>query len=85
MRRGWRKQISGCGFQNPIRLAEHSEPQPDAALFRPCPDFYAETHPGPEEALLVIEVQDIRTLRRGEALTPLLGPELSLTVDAILG
>jgi Uma2 family endonuclease len=25
--------------QNPIRLGEHSEPQPDLALLRPRPDF----------------------------------------------
>jgi Uma2 family endonuclease len=44
--------------QNPIRLGEHSEPQPDLALLRRRPDFYASSHPGPEDALLIIEVAD---------------------------
>lgn len=45
--------------QNPIRLGEHSEPQPDVALLRPRPDFYATAHPGSEDVLLVIEVADL--------------------------
>lgn len=44
--------------QNPIRLGRHSEPQPDLALLRPRPDFYAQAHPGPEDVLLVVEVAD---------------------------
>ena len=46
------------GVQNPIRLSEHSEPQPDLALLRAHPDFYSDAHPGPEDVLLVIEVAD---------------------------
>ena len=42
--------------QGPIRLSEYSEPQPDVALLRPRADFYAESHPGPPDVLLVIEV-----------------------------
>ena len=42
--------------QNPIRLSEHSEPQPDLTLLRPRPDFYATAHPEPEDVLLVVEV-----------------------------
>lgn len=42
--------------QNPIRLSKHSEPEPDIALLRPRADYYTETHPGPEDVLLVIEV-----------------------------
>jgi Uma2 family endonuclease len=45
-------------IQNPIRLDEHSEPQPDLALLRPRADFYAQIHPGPEEVLLLIEVAE---------------------------
>jgi Uma2 family endonuclease len=116
--------------QGPIRLGERSEPQPDLALLRRRPDFYASSHPGPEDTLLVVEVaetsaaydrevkvplyarfgvpevwlvdlageqlevfrqpspqgyQDLRTLRRGEAVAPLLLPDLSLAVDALLG
>jgi Uma2 family endonuclease len=44
--------------QNPIRLGEHSEPQPDIALLRPRDDYYAEALPTPEDVLLVIEVAD---------------------------
>jgi Uma2 family endonuclease len=42
--------------QNPVRLSEHSEPQPDLALLRRREDFYAEQHPRPADVLLVIEV-----------------------------
>ncbi len=42
--------------QNPVRLGEHSEPQPDMLLLRPRPDFYAAAHPGPGDVLLVVEV-----------------------------
>jgi Uma2 family endonuclease len=44
--------------QNPIRLGEHSEPQPDLALLKPHADFYAAAHPGPEDVLLVVEVAE---------------------------
>lgn len=42
--------------QNPVRLSEHSEPQPDLALLKPRPDFYSSEHPKPQDVLLVIEV-----------------------------
>ncbi|GIX47759.1 MAG: hypothetical protein KatS3mg131_1970 [Candidatus Tectimicrobiota bacterium] len=116
--------------QNPVRLGEHSEPQPDLALLKPREDFYAAAHPGPEDVLLVVEVaetsadydreikvplyarfgipevwlvdlaaaqvevyrqpapqgyQAVQTLRRGDTLVPLLLPELSLAVEAVLG
>jgi len=44
--------------QNPIRLDELSEPEPDIAILRPRADFYATAHPGPADVLLVIEVAD---------------------------
>ena len=44
--------------QNPIRLGERSEPQPDLALLRFREDFYASSHPGPGDALLVVEVAE---------------------------
>lgn len=44
--------------QDPIRLTERSEPQPDLALLRLRPDFYAKAHPGPEDILLVVEVAE---------------------------
>jgi Uma2 family endonuclease len=44
--------------QNPIRLSQYSEPQPDLALLRPRADFYALAHAEPGDVLLVIEVAD---------------------------
>ncbi len=44
--------------QNPISLDEHSEPQPDVALLRFAPDFYAGQHPGPADVLLAVEVAE---------------------------
>jgi Uma2 family endonuclease len=44
--------------QNPVRLNDFSEPQPDLALLKPRKDFYANSHPGPEDVLVVIEVAD---------------------------
>ena len=57
--------------QNPLRLEEHSEPQPDLALLRPRPDFYARTHPGPEEVFLVIEVAETSVAYDQEVKVPL--------------
>ena len=42
--------------QNPLRLSEQSEPQPDVALLRFRNDFYRRNHPTAADALLVIEV-----------------------------
>ncbi|HEX2174118.1 MAG TPA: Uma2 family endonuclease [Dehalococcoidia bacterium] len=44
--------------QNPIRLDEHTEPQPDLALLRWRSDYYAERDPTPADVLLLIEVCD---------------------------
>ncbi len=44
--------------QDPIRLDDLSEPEPDLAVLRPREDFYAEAHPGSEDVLLAIEVSD---------------------------
>lgn len=44
--------------QDPIRLSDFSEPQPDVAVLRFRPDFYREAHPRPEDVLLIIEVAD---------------------------
>ena len=44
--------------QDPIRLGDLSEPQPDVVLVRPRPDDYAGGHPGPEDVLLLVEVGD---------------------------
>jgi Uma2 family endonuclease len=44
--------------QNPVRLGEHSEPQPDIAILKRREDFYRNAHPTPEDVLLIIEVSD---------------------------
>ena len=49
--------------QNPVRLDNESEPQPDFAVFRPREDFYTTgTVPGPADTLLLIEVADSSVL-----------------------
>jgi Uma2 family endonuclease len=42
--------------QDPIRLDNRSEPQPDLALLEPRSDFYSTRHAGPDDVLLVVEV-----------------------------
>ncbi len=44
--------------QNPVRLNDFSEPQPDVALLRLRADFYRTAHPTPADVLLIIEVSD---------------------------
>jgi Uma2 family endonuclease len=44
--------------KNPIRLDDHSEPQPDIAVLKPRADFYRRSKPTPADVLLVIEVSD---------------------------
>lgn len=44
--------------QNPIRLGEYSQPQPDVTLVQPRDDFYAGGHPEPEDILLLVEVSE---------------------------
>ncbi len=44
--------------QNPIRLNDYSEPQPDVVLLQPRADFYASQPPQPADVLLLIEIAD---------------------------
>ncbi len=44
-------------IQNPVRLVD-SEPEPDVALLRPTPDFYASGKPQASDIVLLIEVAD---------------------------
>lgn len=44
--------------QNPIRLDDFSEPQPDVALLKPRADFYSRAHPAAADVLLIVEVAD---------------------------
>ena len=43
-------------IQNPVRLSDESEPEPDVALLRRRPEGYGTAHPTPADVLLVIEV-----------------------------
>jgi len=45
-------------MNEPVTIAHHSEPQPDAAVVRARPDGYRSAHPGPKDVLLIIEVAD---------------------------
>jgi Uma2 family endonuclease len=49
--------------QEPIRLNDYSEPEPDVAIVQPDPLDYADHHPTVSEVYIVIEVADT-TLRR---------------------
>jgi Uma2 family endonuclease len=44
--------------QNPVRLEDHSEPEPDFMLLKPSPDDYKGRHPRPEDVFLLVEVSD---------------------------
>ena len=48
--------------QGPVRVSERAEPEPDVMLLRRRPEPYRSAHPGPSDALLVVEVSDT-TLR----------------------
>lgn len=115
--------------QNPVRLSDLSEPQPDLSVVRSRSDDYTTAHPGPPDAYLIIEVadtsvgfdrgekmplyalagipeywlvdivadkvevyrspaadgyRDVRYYQRGESLTPIAFPDLTLPIEAIL-
>ena len=42
--------------QNPVRLSDLTEPQPDFALLKPRDDDYQTATPGPDDVLVLIEV-----------------------------
>ena len=44
--------------QDPISIHEYSESEPDLVITKFREDFYAKSHPQPEDVLLVIEVAD---------------------------
>jgi Uma2 family endonuclease len=44
--------------QNPIQLSNSSEPQPDLAILQRRSDFYAGSHPQPEDIFALVEVSD---------------------------
>jgi Uma2 family endonuclease len=44
--------------QDPVRLDDHSEPEPDLMLLKHMADDYTSRHPKPEDVFLLIEVSD---------------------------
>ncbi|MBX7218753.1 MAG: Uma2 family endonuclease [Blastocatellia bacterium] len=44
--------------QNPLRISDFSEPEPDMAVLKYREDYYTESHPTPQDTLLVIELSD---------------------------
>lgn len=117
-------------IQNPVRLNQYNEPEPDVALLENRTDFYEYALPTAADALLLIEVSDSTLdydrrvklplyaqasvpevwivnliderievyrspvgqdyqgqlqFRRGEQLSPQAFPDITLSVDSILG
>jgi len=50
--------VAIVSVQNPIRLNDYSEAQPDLAILQLRDDFYAQAHPTPADILLLVEVAD---------------------------
>lgn len=59
------------GVQDPIRLDEFSEPQPDVTLLRRRDDYYREKQPTPADLLLLIEVADTTVVKDRTVKIPL--------------
>lgn len=55
------KKLSGkiiFSSQDPLRLDDFSEPEPDIALLKPPLEKYDDAHPTPEDAYLVMEIAE---------------------------
>jgi Uma2 family endonuclease len=63
--------IALVSTQDPIRLDDFSEPEPDIALLRLRVDFYRDAHPTPADVLLIIEVADTTLAYDRQVKTPL--------------
>ena len=50
--------VALVSVQSPVRLNEHNEPEPDLALLKDRPDFYAAALPTPPDIFLLVEVAD---------------------------
>ncbi len=71
-------------LENPVKLNDYSEPEPDIALVIPDPLYYEDHHPTPREIYLIIEVAD-STLKRDSAKRPVGNREFKGTVYAQAG
>lgn len=52
------KEEGIVSVQNPIRLSNRSEPEPDLAILKPRDDFYRKQHPKANDILAVVEVSN---------------------------
>ncbi|TRV44542.1 MAG: Uma2 family endonuclease [Microcystis panniformis Mp_MB_F_20080800_S26D] len=88
---GTRHDLILLGVQNPIRLNNNSQPEPDLSLLIPRSDFYVAAYPCPQDIYLIIEVplhgsyQDIQKYYRGESIFIESFPAIKLTLIEILG
>ena len=57
--------------QNPIILNDRNEPEADIVLLKPRKDFYRQSHPTPNDVLLIIEVADTSLRYDSEIKIPL--------------
>ena len=57
--------------QDPVRLNDFSEPQPDVALLRRREDFYRGAHPTAADVLLAVEVADTTVITDRSVKVPL--------------
>ena len=57
--------------QNPVRISDHSEPEPDLAVLKYRKDRYSKRHPRPAEVFLVIEVAGSSLAKDREIKKPL--------------
>jgi Uma2 family endonuclease len=57
--------------QQPVVLDEYSEPEPDIVLVPWRADYYSSAHPGPSEALLIVEVAETSVRHDAEVKVPL--------------
>ncbi|NET28262.1 Uma2 family endonuclease [Okeania sp. SIO1I7] len=64
-------QTVTVGIQDPVRLNNTSEPQPDVSLLQRRPDFYRTQQPQPENVFLLIEVSDTTIKYDREVKVPL--------------
>ncbi len=55
--------------QNPVRLGDHSQPEPDLSLL--ARKSYRAAHPGPEDVVLLVEVADSSLKKDRELKIPL--------------
>jgi hypothetical protein len=64
----WMMQV-----QDPVRLDDQSEPQPDLVLLKKSQDFYRQRHPQPEDVFLLIEISDTTLITDREEKLPAYG------------